>query len=57
LNQADLKDLRNRAFPKYTECTYKLFVIPNRAESPMRACPELAEGNLLLLVLTMLPSH
>jgi hypothetical protein len=24
------------------------FVIPNRAESPVRACPELAEGNLLL---------
>ena len=24
-------------------------VIPNRAESPVRACPEIAEGNLLFL--------
>jgi hypothetical protein len=25
----------------------KIDVIPNRAERPVRACPELAEGNLL----------
>jgi len=30
-----------------TKAESKTDVIPNRAERPVRACPELAEGNLL----------
>ena len=35
---------------------FETFVIPNRAESPVRACPELAEGNLLSARATTTPS-
>jgi hypothetical protein len=39
--------LSKRSAPKGAASPRKNLVIPNRAESPVRACPELVEGNLL----------
>jgi hypothetical protein len=48
--EVEIKTQKNKT--RKTRAESKTDVIPNWVERPMRACPELAEGNLLSLTIT-----